>query len=108
MSEPLVCVLISGDRRMDAIMHNLGVFESFKVLAVPYLIKVGLNPDTTLEQFIKNLIQAANTDGQRVVAAFFQARPNGAYIDKTVKSISDGRQWVMLDKVLEAYGFMPS
>lgn len=105
MSETIQCVVISGDKRMDHIMHAADVFEPFKAYAVIEQFEVTLKPDTTAEKGVSDMIRVAEELGRRVVAAFIPGRPDGAYVDKSVKAISDGKKWCMLDRVLEAYKF---
>ena len=101
----LTCILIAGNRQMDQMMHAAGVFESFKVYATINKIELTLKPDTTDQKGVEDLIKISEAVGDRVVAAFIPGRPDGAYVDKSVKAISDGKKWCMLDKVLEAYRF---
>lgn len=101
----LLCVLISGNRQMDDMLHRFDVFESFKIYATIQTIELTLKPGTTDEKGVEDLVKIIEMGGDRVVAAFIPGRPDGAYVDKSVKAISDGQKWCMLDKVLEAYRF---
>ncbi len=101
----LTCILIAGNRQMDWIMHAADLFESFKAYATINKIELTLKPDTSDQKGIEDLIRISEAGGDRVVAAFIPGRPDGAYVDKTVRVISDGKKWCLLDKVLEAYSF---
>jgi hypothetical protein len=103
MSEKIRCVMVSGDRQTDEIMHRADLFESFKAFASVEVLEVTLKPNTKHDKAVRDVVYAYTQCGRRVVAAFIPDCPDGAYLDSSVKVISDGRKWCMLDKVLEAY-----
>lgn len=107
MSEKIRCVVVSGDRQMDEIMHRADLFEPFKAFASVEVLEVTLKPNTEHGKAVNDVVYAYNHCGRRVVAAFIPGRPDGAYLDESVRAISDGKKWCMLDLVLEAYRFVP-
>ncbi len=99
-------VVISGEKRLDDFMHAADVFESFKAVAKVTAYELDTNEKWDPVHTIKCLKEAAENTGQRVVAIFYPGNPAGAYLDTTVKCISDGQQWGMLDKVLAYYNYV--
>ena len=95
-------VLIEGDKKVDDFMHSLDVFESFKVVAWPYEIKINGNeiPDEKVSE-LKTLLEEEN---RRVVAIFFKETKKVSYLDESVFTISNGKNFALLNNVLEAYG----
>lgn len=103
---PIVC--ICGEKKMDDMMHMMDVFEPFKALATVQKMVITRTSEPTSEQFgvlVKALRDALETTGYRVVAVFSPNRKEGAWKDDTVKCISDGEKWCMIDPVLEAYSW---
>ena len=104
MSETIQCIAISGDKKMDDLMHAFGVFEPFKAFAVVEKFELTLKPDTTAAKAVEDMVRILTECDRRVVAVFIPSRHYG-YLDESVKVISDGQKWCMLDKVLEAYDY---
>lgn len=98
-------ILIAGDEVMDGLLHAADVFESFKVFAQIHEEDIELKPGISHGLALAVLKREAEKKGMRVVAAFVPHCAEGTYLDPTVRAISDGKKWVMLDKVLEAYGY---
>lgn len=97
-------VVISGDGKMDHMMHAFDVFESFKRYALIQTYEVeGI--DTAPSVITSAMKSAAEKIGHGVVAVFIPGVAEGAYLDTTVKVISDGSKWGMLRDVLVAYGY---
>jgi hypothetical protein len=90
---------------MDQIMHAADLFETFKVYATIKVVELTLKPGTTDKKGVEDLIKISEAYGDRVVAAFIPGRPDGAFVDKSVKAISDGKKWCVLDPVLKYYKF---
>lgn len=90
---------------MDNFMHASGTFEPFKAYATINSLEITLKDGVDEKVLIDKIVNGLQSDGERVVAAFIPDNPNGAYRDESVKTISDGKQWILLDKVLEAYKF---
>lgn len=100
------CVIICGNKSMDNFMHASGTFEPFKAYATINNFEITFAEAQVNEKvLIDNLVKGLTSQGERVVAAFIPDNPNGAYRDESIKTISDGKQWILLDKVLEAYKF---
>ena len=98
------CVAISGDKKMDDIMHAFDVFEPYKAFAVVEQFELTLKPGTTADNAMEDMVRILTECNRRVVAVFIPGRPHG-YRDESVKAISDGKKWCMLDKVLDAHGY---
>ena len=102
------CVVICGSRQMDQMMHSFDVFEKFKALATPKVLEIKRESepaDENLEAISKALREGLEAQGERVVAVFFPGKKAGAWVDNTVKVISDGKSWGMLRDALKAYKF---
>lgn len=103
---PIVC--ICGEKKMDDMMHHFDMFEPFKVFAQVQNLAVTRTSAPTPEQLatlVKAMKDALEKTGYRVVAVFSPGRKEGAWKDDTVKCISDGQKWGMLEPVLQACGW---
>lgn len=101
-------VLIAGDKKMDTTMHAFDMFEPFKALAEVksfVVTRIGKPTDKQLENMLKAIKEGYEKEGCRVVAIFCPGNKVGAYLDKTVKTISSGTKWGMLADALKAYGY---
>jgi hypothetical protein len=103
-------VVIAGERRLTEFMQRADMFEPFKVLAHIYELSAETTPKSDAEGkgFLDALAECRSTleqDGIRVVACFIPNEPQGAYVDHTVKVISDGEKFLLLDDALKAYGY---
>jgi hypothetical protein len=107
MSELLV-VAIFGHEHMTRFMQDADLFESFKIVAKPFQIKLVLKPDCTKIQALGSLRDLLEGIGQRVAAVFVPNDPEGAWRDEKILSISDGSKWCTLDACLSAYDFVQS
>lgn len=87
-------------------MQDADVFEHFKVLANIYEIGVVLKPGVTKTDALSEIRALLEQKGQRVVAIFMPNESDGAWRDKSVKVVSDGHKWFMLEKFLETAGFI--
>jgi histidinol-phosphate/aromatic aminotransferase/cobyric acid decarboxylase-like protein len=96
-------VVIHGDERTTRFMQDADVFEKFKVIAKAQKYELDLADDYPPASAMESLKKAITEAGHRVVAIFQPNLPEGAWRDETVKVISDGTQWGMLDDLLEAY-----
>lgn len=101
----VIIVAIHGDKAMDDIMHAADLFEAFRVygVAVTYAINA-MNPD--LARLITVIKEGLEKQGQRVSAIFSPGNPEGAWIDETVKVLSDGKRWCLLKDALSANGYV--
>ena len=97
-------IFIAGDKTMDHMMHAADVFEPFKVFATIQAYELTLKPGVSVAEAISRVCKA--TEQQfRIVAAFVPGNPEGAFLDKTVKAISDGQKWCLLEPILKHYAF---
>ncbi|MCK9459476.1 MAG: hypothetical protein M0R80_07550 [Proteobacteria bacterium] len=99
------CVAIYGDAFATRFMQDADVFERFKVIAEPARITLTLKDDCTDAQAMADLKKILEAAGQRVVAVFIPNVPDGAWVDETVKSISNGTHWGLLKDALDFYDF---
>ena len=99
-------MLIETDGWKDEIMHRLAVFESFKRMVRIYKLDITLKPGISLEDTLKHCRRTLESGGIKIVALFSPGNPDGAYADHTVKAISNGNNWALLDDALKAYGFV--
>ena len=111
-------VLIKGNKKLDDMMHAFDVFESFKRLCWPITLeltfaremdKTKLVPtpkEIDKANLIATLKEGVEKMGEEfVVAAFIPGEKEGAWVDESVKAISNGKSWAMIDKVLQSYGY---
>ena len=100
-------VVIAGDRVKDQFMHAADVFEPFKVLADVHTISFTTKKaPIDLPKVIGAIVKGVQPNW-RVVAAFAPNRKEGAYVDPTVRVISNGTNWAMLDDVLKVCHYLP-
>jgi hypothetical protein len=103
--EELSCVAIYGSEWTTRFMQDADCFERFKVIAEPVKFVLTLKPDCSKERALNDLKMLLEKSGNRVVAIFAPNVKEGAYVDESIKVISNGTQWCMLKDVLEAYGY---
>ena len=107
--EIMQIVLISGKKDVGDMMQCFDVFEKSKVLAWPEVFEVDVksenagNSGKIVEKF-RQVIE--ESDDYNVVACFSPGLAEGAFVKENVISISNGKSWAVLDKVLEAYGYL--
>ncbi len=112
MKATIKLVIIAGDLEKTEFMQRADMFEPFKVFAWPnqFNVETECNEVSTLDELVELLIlkdvETLTRQGQRIVAIFSPGNPAGAYVDRTVKVISTGSQWVLLDEALRAYNFV--
>jgi hypothetical protein len=105
--EKLTCIVFCGDAKTTQFAQGLGVFESNKVVAVPQRVTLSLNPNHAPQvRLLQSTKEAFEKGGQRVVAIFVPGDSEGSWRDKTVKVISDGERFVLLDEALAAYDYV--
>ena len=100
-------IVIAGDKKQDDIFHKLGVFESFKVLAHIHQLEIDVikGAGDLTRQHCQNVYnEFIASDDLRPVAVFVPGRPDTVVKDETVKVVSDGFKFVMLDDVFKSYG----
>lgn len=105
----LTTYVISGPKQMDDMMHAFDMFEPSKALAtvktfdLSFVGEASLDDRKKIVQAMKQAAEAGETP-ERVVAAFIFNDPETAYIDLTVKCISDGRKFQLLEPILKSCG----
>ncbi|MFA5312751.1 MAG: hypothetical protein WC375_05430 [Methanomassiliicoccales archaeon] len=94
-------VIICSDSKKDQMMHAFDVFEPFKRLGEVHHMTGDLNDGVTQSQALENIRNAFEKDGTyRILAIFIPNDPEGAFIDTTVKVISNGSQWGLFKNLL--------
>jgi hypothetical protein len=96
-------IAIMKDPQATRWMQNAGVFESFKVIAHADSIEIELKEGDTLAAAISRLRDSFKGETKiGIVAAFVPGEPEGAWYDKSVKVVSNGKGWAMLKDILAA------
>ena len=100
-------ITLSGNRRATKLMQDLDVFQPGKIVAHRNAYSVHSSAGYSgLENRVKEFLEAKGD----IVAAVFVVLPDGkaatetAYIDRTVKVISDGFSWYLFQEFLVRYG----
>jgi hypothetical protein len=106
MKNKFLVTVITGDSLTSRFMQGADVFEHFKVFANIYELGIVLKPDVSKSKALGEIRTLLERNGQRVVAIFMPNEPDGAWRDKSVKVVSDGYKWFMLEKYLEEAGFI--
>ena len=103
----LDCIAVHGTARITQFMQAADVFEPWKVFAQPARYAVTLKPDCTDAQAIQDVKRLLEAAGERVVAVFVPSHPETCWRDASVRAISHGTHWGLLDDCLHYYGAMP-
>lgn len=94
--------VISGDRALDRLMHAADLFESFKRLGNCWSVEVEcVDPKTVVDRLVGSF------DGQNdqiLTAVWCAERPEVRWIDWSVKAVSNGQQWFVLETYLKQFG----
>lgn len=96
-------ILISGDKRIDYMMHAAGMFEDFKVLGDIKRIVLTTNSKFNEARTIKEIKKGLEKD-YRVTAVFVPGHPDTAYFDPAVKAVSNGYKFTFISAIRKAYG----
>lgn len=109
MTESILAVVVEGKAELGKLMQMSGCFERFKAFAEPKMVEFTLKENhPPLDEVVQTLAQkykeAAETLGVRVVA-FIALKPRFevAYRDESIKAISNGTKWMVLDQVIAHY-----
>ena len=105
ITSKIQCVVISGDKRMDDFMHHSDVFESFKALAVVEQFDLKLKPDVSADKALTDVVKVLIECHRRVVAVFIPDSSYG-YFDESVKVISNGKTWSLLNDIFKKYNYI--
>lgn len=98
----MIVVALAGEKRLDDFMHAADVFEPSKRLVNVYTFKTTSENKNGLLLRYKDALEKT---GLRVVAVFVLGDPENAWVDNTVKMISNGQTWRMLSEFLDACNF---
>lgn len=98
-----VC-MVHGDIFKDDLMHHFDVFEDSKRLVEVTCCVMEITDNVDLQSIIYHVRKTWQELGHFVAAAFVVNSDIG-YVDETVKVISDGQRWGMLQDVLDEFGY---
>lgn len=97
-------IVIQGDRRLTKLMQGFDMFEPWKIVAE------AVHYEATLEGSIPRALtcikEAIEAQGSRVAAIFIPNNKEGAWKDSSVRVISNGTHWGLLDDCLKVLGFI--
>jgi hypothetical protein len=107
--------IIAGDRRKDSFMHAADMFESFKRYGEKFCIEYGsslqnsflsLSPkkDKPDPDFIMRLKDLFEKNGFVVTALWVVEDPKVHYVDWSVKLVSNGTTFFVLEDYLKQVG----
>lgn len=83
-------------------MHAADLFENFKRLGNNWSIEVECEDP---QRYIDSLRDVIEKDGTQILTAIWCAqRPECCWIDWTIKAVSNGQQWFMLEPYLKQFG----
>lgn len=96
--------VISGDRAVDSFMHAADMFEKFKRLGNCWSMEVECDDP---QRVVDRLVEAYKEVNTEVLTASWCAeRPECRWVDWSVKAVSDGQRWFMLEPYLKQFGIM--
>jgi hypothetical protein len=102
-----VCI-IAGNAKTNSFMAGFDLTDrGTKAFMLPKFIAFDLERElgSEAENKLVNLIKYRFVSyGNKVAAVFFVGKPETAIIDHTIKTISDGKKWFVLDDFLRAHG----
>ena len=102
----ITVIIVCGSAEMTRFMQDADLFERFKIVAQARELVLALKPDCTKTRALTELRDVLEKNGQRVAAIFIPNESEGAWRDETVKAVSDGARWCLLDDCLASYGFV--
>jgi hypothetical protein len=107
MMQVTLCV-VSGNRQTNAIMSSCDLTDcDTKAFAIPRYYTANVDESLTKDAASKvvDLLKTAHEKaGQKVVAAFIVDKPELAFVDAKIKSISNGKKWMNFSDFLAAHG----
>ena len=101
-------IIIAGDKRMTQLMQNADLFEKFKVLGEVYELELTLIKEgDTWEAALQRLYAVYEEAGFIISAMFIPGDPIWSYVNPDVKVFSNGKQWCVLQRVLNQLNYIP-
>jgi hypothetical protein len=101
-----ICV-VSGSAELNNFMGGLDMNDSgMKMFAEPRFYKAASVCDE--KTMVDKFKTALEKTGASVAAVFVLGHPESAFVHPTVKMISDGKHFFMLDQFLEGHGIIQS
>jgi hypothetical protein len=97
-------VVIQGPRAMTEFAQAADLFGSSKILAQPVSYEATFSG--TVSDTLEAIKRDAEANGNRVAGIFIPSNPEGSWRDPTVRVISDGTRWGLLEDFLAALGFV--
>lgn len=98
-----ICVL-SGDNKINAFAQATDIFHPSKAYATHTIFTAQAQEGYDAQKVVDGFVDATKKSGQRVVAVFIVGRPETAYVDHNVISVSDGKKWYLLKNFLQLNG----
>lgn len=107
MNPEIDIVVLASPVAKDKFMHAADVFEPFKVLVEkPTVLRAIPRDGETPASIIGKIKSAIDAQGTyRVVAIWQDGNEEGAWRDETVKVVSTGKQWSLIEPYLALFGF---
>jgi hypothetical protein len=96
--------VIMGLKVMDDLMHATGVFESFKRFGEHQVIEYEMQKSEPDLDFITRFKESAEKEGYIITAIWVGENPQVNLVDWSIKAISDGQKWSMLEPYLNHFG----
>lgn len=91
------------DKRKNNFMQASGMFESFKRLNENLSIECELHQSEPNLEYINRLKKQLEADSYLVTAIWIANDPKVHYVDWSVKTISNGKNWGVLDDYLKNF-----
>jgi hypothetical protein len=104
MATTTVIDLMVCKKQLDALYHAFDLFESFKRLNENLTIEYEFEKSIPDLAFISRLKEQFEKNGYLVTAIWFQANPQINYVDWSVKVVSSGKQFCLLEDYLKQFG----
>lgn len=102
--EITICVL-AGDAKINAFMDSCDLTDNHtKMYVTPTHYTATREDNYNAKNVVSKFKEAHEKAGMVVAAVFIVGDPNSAYINPSVKTISSGEQWCVLDEFLKMEG----
>lgn len=102
-----ICIF-ACNKFLNGFMRAADVFENFKHLTQVERIDCSWNEKSDLNEVLTQMKQAAEKEATHYIIAAFVVGTDIGYIDRSVKTVSDGEQWCLFANLLRSYGYMGS
>jgi hypothetical protein len=100
---PVTINVIAGSKSMDDLFHAADIFEPFKHFGENISFEYFLEKSLPNLDFIARLKNGFEKSGDFVTAIWLAEMPDVNYVDWSVKAVSNGKKWFLLEPYLAQF-----